>query len=222
MAKYSDMATCDLRHLNDPEAIRQIEEIRDVAELILPSDASDEVMSAFAAIPKEDIADIFYLSSKAEISKINGCGPISAAPGTEHIITVNGMALVRDVADDATVTLKVNGVCLIDEKLKSHPNIVLKSINGHVIYCNQDIEPKFYPNKVTLDADTIQYFNKGQCIVVGNNLVFENDVSVELLQEKELMIIVGNKLIAPAHLVGYLNATATIRNELEVKRRNGY
>ena len=51
MAKYCDMPTCDLRYLSDPEAIRQIEEIRDVAQLIFPADAAPEVMAAFAAVP---------------------------------------------------------------------------------------------------------------------------------------------------------------------------
>ena len=34
MAVYKDMVMCDLRHLNDLEAIKQIEEISDIVTLI--------------------------------------------------------------------------------------------------------------------------------------------------------------------------------------------
>ena len=51
---------------------------------------------------------------------------------------------------------------------------------------------------------------------MGNELLFEDDVTTELLVEKELMIVVGNKLKTPAHLAGYLKATATIGNKLEI------
>ena len=51
MSKYTNMPVCDLRHLNDVNSIRQIEEIRNIALLILPNDASEEVMSALQVSP---------------------------------------------------------------------------------------------------------------------------------------------------------------------------
>ena len=217
MAKYYDMPTCDLRHLNDPEAIRQIEEISDIAQLILPSDASAEVMSAFAAVPKEDIASILYIPQKAELGMLNGMGNINVAPGTERFMIVNGAGIVRNVGADAKLTLNVNGFCIINEELKSHPGITLNNINGQVIYGDLTIEPKFFPNKVHLDADTVQYMKNGQTIVVGNELSFDADIPVELLAEKELIFYVGNKLFCPKHLAGYLKANATVGNKLEIR-----
>lgn len=216
MAKYCDMPTCDLRHLNDPEAIRQIEKICDIAQLILPSDASPEVMSAFASVPMEDIANILYIPQKAELSCINGVGVINAASKVERYININGVALVKNIADDAKVTININGFCLIDEPLKGHPGIVLSSVNGLVAYGDLSIEPKFFNNEVTLDADTIRYLKNKQLVCVGNELTFADDVSVELLVEKELNFFVGNKLICPKHLAGYLKANATIGNKLEI------
>ena len=134
MAKYHDMSICDLRHLNDPEAIRQIEGISDIAQLILPSDASDEVMSAFAAVPKDDIANILYIPKNTELSSINGVGNLNVAPGTTRFAIVNGIAMVRSVCEDAKLVLNVNGFCMLDEKLKDHSGITMNSINGQVVY----------------------------------------------------------------------------------------
>ena len=217
MAKYYDMPTCDLRHLNDPETIRQIEKICDIAQLILPSDASDEVMSAFASVPMEDIASILYIPKNAELSSINGVAVINAASKVERYININGVAVVKNIAADAKVTININGFCLIDEPLKGHPGIILSSVNGLVAYGDLSIEPKFFQNKVHLDADTVRYMKNGQTIVVGNELSFDADIPVELLVEKELIFYVGNKLFCPKHLAGYLKANATVGNKFEIR-----
>ena len=45
--KYKHMVICDLRHLNNAEVIREIEEIKDIVLLILPKDADDAVKNAW-------------------------------------------------------------------------------------------------------------------------------------------------------------------------------
>lgn len=214
MSVYHDLPTCDLRFLTDPEAIRQIERIHDVATLILPSDAPKDVMSAFSAIPKDDIASILYFPAQAKLNMINGCSDLAFTPEPNQYFIVNGMALIREMPETASATLYVNGLCLINRRLKDHPGLHLAEVNGAVTYCDLKEEPKLFSNKFTLDADTLRYLKKGQAIVVGNQLTIEQDVTVEMLLEKELTIIVGNKLLAPQHLLGYLKATATVMNQI--------
>jgi len=72
MSKYRNMPACDLRHLNDVNAVRQIEEISNIALLILPKDAPEEVMSAITAIPKSNIASTIYLDKDDNVQVING------------------------------------------------------------------------------------------------------------------------------------------------------
>ena len=69
--KYKHMVICDLRHLNNPEVIREIEEIKDIVLLILPKDADDAVKNAFGKVKQKRIASTVYVGKDAEVGTIN-------------------------------------------------------------------------------------------------------------------------------------------------------
>ena len=125
MAKYCDMDICDLRYLTDPEAIRQIDGICDVDTLILPKDASPEVAAAFAAIPKSDIDSIQYLPTNAEMRNYNGVLEINndAPIGRAVYYIVNGVCIINDLQPDADITIRCNGLCILNKKLRGHNGI---------------------------------------------------------------------------------------------------
>lgn len=214
MAKYSDMPICDLRCLTDPDAVKQIESISDIATLLLPNDADPAVMSALAAIPMSDIGSILYLPAKAKLQTTNGVAEVHSAAGQEQYIMINGICLIRELPEDANVTVSVNGLCLIEQSLRGHKGLHFANSNGQVSY--MDIgDYKIYPNNLTLESETIQYFSDGMLIVTANKLVFHKDVTVQQLQEKRLRFLAANKIIAPKRLIPYLTATATVLGKIE-------
>ncbi len=75
---------------------------------------------------------------------------------------------------------------------------------------------RLYPNEMALDSETITYFQNRTLVVGGNRLRLEKDVTVELLQQKELMLIVGNCLECYPPIAPYIKATATVGNQIKV------
>lgn len=215
MAKYCDMDICDLRYLTDPEAIRQIDGICDVDTLILPKDASPEVAAAFAAIPKSDIDSIQYLPTNAEMRNYNGVLEINndAPIGRAVYYTVNGVCIINDLQPDADITIRCNGLCILNKKLRGHNGIHFDAINGMTSYLECE-NYKIYPNAIEFNAERLSYLPDHTLLIVGNKLTLKPDVTVELLRAKDLQFLVGNIIFAPQSLLAYLTATATVGNKI--------
>ena len=215
MSILQDLPVCDLRYLTDPAAARQIEEITDVGVLILPKDADPAVAAALAAIPKSDIGTTLYIGVDEDGQVINGMVELNERtmrPDCKATYIVNGIVIVSNPPETAQIKLHLNGVLILKEPVRNAA-VSIQTLNGMQKALAFD-ECKVFPNQVCLDAEALSYFPPHTLLVVGNQLELSEDVTPQLLQEKQLLILVGNKLFCSDALLPYLKATAAVSNEM--------
>ncbi len=216
MGILQDLPVCDLRYISDAEAARQISEITDVALLLLPKDADPAVAAALAAIPKSDIGSTLYLGVDEDVQTINGMVELNdktVRPDSIATYIVNGIAIVSNPPATAQIKLHLNGVLVFQESARSAAVVSIQALNGIQKIIDFD-ECKPYQNHLRLDAETLSYFSPNTLIVVGNQLEIAEDVTVQMLRDKRLTILVGNELCCSDALLPYLNATATVGNQI--------
>lgn len=164
--KYKHMVVCDLRHLNNAEVIREIEEIKDIVLLILPKDADDAVKNAFGKVKQKRIVSTVYVGKDAEVGTINGEAIINPSV-REKIYIVNGKAYVAPLAGKK-IKVIVNGEMIASEKDLEEGNIEIISVNGNARYDDYDRIVDIGDN-TCVDSEI---FLEGKPLVVTNGLAF--------------------------------------------------
>lgn len=179
--KYKHMVICDLRHLNNAEVIREIEEIKDIVLLILPKDADDTVKNAFGKVKQKRIVSTVYVGKDAEVGTINGEAIINP-PAKEKIYIVNGKAYVAPLGGKK-IKVVVNGEMIACEKDLEEGNIEIISVNGKARYDDYDRIVDIGEN-TSVDSEI---FLEGKPLVVTKGLTF-----VPKLPENACGIIAGS------------------------------
>ncbi len=216
MGKMENMPICDLRDFTDLEVIRGIEIIRNVALLVMPKDAPGEVLQALHAIPMQNVAATVSLPRGARVNSVNGVSEIGDGDlsKTEPMaLIVNGIAIIPGLSPDVRATLYVNGLVLINEKLRSHPGLEFAMINGLKIYASFD-KYKIFPDRVEVDRDFLTWLPVDTAVIAGNRILVAKDVTVDLLQMKRVSFVAGNRIICPKSVLGYIKSVSTVGNRI--------
>ncbi len=219
MAKYSDMGTLDLRMIQSVEQANAVEEICDIGTLILPKTLDSETSAAVMEIPKYDIGTTVYLDPQDELKSVNGVAFLTDGDfSKDHqtILMINGVAVVKEISPETRGAIICNGVILVHENMKQNFNIEIMQLNGvkHYIDFN-DISVQ--QNQGRLDADMLEYLEPKTLLFVGNKLDVAENVTSQMLKEKELIVYVGNKLRCYPQSAGYIRAKGFIGNKLIVR-----
>lgn len=218
MGKISDMVMCDLRYITTPEQAQAIEEISDIVLLILPKDAPAEVMGAIAAIPKNDIVTEISVSKNARISSINGCTEISESffsGSDDNFLIINGIGIITQVNNPCSGTIILNGMLVINETVKDLIKLNFASLNGIVMYDKIDAY-KFFSNEFNVDADFLKYVKNNTTLIAGNQLKIADDVTIDMMQDKGIKFIAGNKVVCRREIAGFIKSVATVGNQVEI------
>jgi|LSQX01.3.fsa_nt_gb hypothetical protein len=216
MSKMENMPICDLRNHTDIAVIQAIESIQNVAMVILPKEAPSDVLQALHSIPMRNVAAVITLDRNDRIQIINGLSVIGNADlGTEGNTTlvVNGIAVIADLSPEVRASIYLNGIVLIQEKLRSHPGLNFAMTNGIKVYANF-AKYKLFPDEVTLDLDFLTWLDPDTVIAAGNKIIVGNDVTIDLLREKRLTLVSGNVVVCPAALKGYIQSISTVGNKI--------
>lgn len=219
VVNYNDMDVLDLRQIKSVDALQKIEKINDITVLVLPSDASPEIQTAIAAIPKNDIRKTIYLKDGEpvpyKIQNVNGVYTMQQIPQISAIIEVNGLCIVPELSalkEDVSIILNVNGVCLLHTSLR-HMNNLEVNANGVVLYEDFDSSRLKFTQSMDIDAATISYMPDG-VVMLAEKLTFAEDVTPELMMEKKLKILAADKITASKQLLPYLKATSSMLNRV--------
>jgi len=218
MSKYRNMPACDLRHLNDVNAVRQIEEISNIALLILPKDAPEEVMSAITAIPKSNIASTIYLDKDDNVQVINGMHEATDsdfASDGKTVMIVNGLMLAKDISRETKGAVAVNGVVILHENLRSGCSLTFPMVNGARLFIDYQ-DYKAAPNDIEIDSEFISYLAPKTLVMAGSSITVEKDVTPEILREKEVKLFAGDCINCYKHVASYIKAHAYVRNKVNV------
>lgn len=208
--KIEALPILDLRNYT-PEALRRIDSIEAVATVII-ADGNDEYIEAFSDITLEAVACVITLPPDKQISSINGSAVLtdsSVKKGTLYLI--NGFALIYDLSEESDISIITNGTAL----LKKGSKVNILHANGDVAILDFDIENlKFIENKFFVDANFIKEAKADTIVASDNKIYIEDDVTADMLREKRIHFISGNKIICRKELWGYVQNNAHISNRI--------
>ena len=152
MSIMKNMPIVDLRTITTVEAAQAIEEMKNIAVLILPEDADAAVMNAIHAIPKHNVATVLTLSKNAQVKQMNGQVELTPAVlKQEGILLVNGQAIVTGACDECKASLIINGQFIYP---KSSP-INTNSVSGQAMSFDYETYVNFNED-TSIDADMME------------------------------------------------------------------
>ena len=219
MSVYREMAVLDLRHITG-EAARRIEKISEVALLILPKDGPDDLLEAVSAIPTEEVANTIFLAQDEELTTVNGMVELEDSlfkPDGKTFLVCNGMCVEGSLSPETRGRLSINGFLL--EKKSAASNMAglrLEVLNG--VKLSLDFEEyKLFSDQLELDAAAIRYLSPKTVLVAGNQIVIDRDVTAEMLEEKQVMLVCGNSVVCHQELAPYIRMKAFVGNCVTVQ-----
>lgn len=194
-----------------PEALRNIQKISCVA-CVLVADGDEEYIEALSEIEFEGVACTITVPRGKEIASINGSARLTnETVKNDTIYMVNGFALIYDLSADKNISLIVNGTALVQKG--SYVNIL--QANGEVITEDFDIDKlKFVDNKLYIDANFVKECETGTVAMADNKIYIDDSVTADMIREKEIRFISGNKIICRKELWGYVQNNAHISNKI--------
>lgn len=208
--KIKALPMLDLRNYT-PEALSRIESISAVAVLII-ADGDEDYVEAFSDITLEAVPCVVTLSPDKQISLINGSAVLSnesVKKGTFYFI--NGFAVICDLSEEMDISLVTNGTALIQKNSK----VNLLQTNGEVIIEDFDRNNlKFIENKFYVDSNFVKEAKVDTIVAADNKIYISDDVTADMLREKRIHFISGNKIICRKELWGYVQNNAYISNRI--------
>lgn len=194
-----------------PEALRNIQKISCVA-CVLVADGDDEYTEAFSKIELDCVACTIKVPKGTEVALINGSARLTKETAkNDTIYIVNGFALIYDLSADMNISLIVNGTALVQKGSK----VNILNVNGEVITEEFDIDKlKFVDNKLYIDANFVKECEVGTIAMADNKIFIDDSVTADMLREKKIRFISGNKIICRKELWGYVQNNAHIGNKI--------
>lgn len=153
IVKFKNVAICDLRAYNSPEAAGSIESIQNVAMLVLPKNPDAETQKAMAQISRENVACTIQADEDTPVLCCNGQTTLSdnAFPPGDSILVVNGKAVLQPISEGKCVSMVVNG------------NVVYDSASigrVHILVVNGSAEGVDFSNTEFLQGNTVLSANR--------------------------------------------------------------
>lgn len=216
MSSFSNMCVCDLRGIG-PEAIKGIDEIRNIAILIIPKDADEELTGLIAAIPKTNIAAIVPASKDTLITTMNGPTILTnsdLSSSQEKLIIVNGVAVISKLTMETNASLVINGALVLHESLKSFSSLNILICNGLKTYLDFD-DCKLFSREVTIDAEFISYLQPNTMVIADRSITLEENITVQMLKEKNVRLVAGRSIHCPKALESYIGVFAIVGRQIE-------
>lgn len=208
--RIKGVAVLDLTNYT-PQALRNIKSISGVA-CVLVADGDEEYIEALSEIEFEGVASTFTVPKGTGIASINGFARLTnETVKKDTIYKVNGFALIYDLSADMNISLIVNGTALVQKNSK----VNILNVNGEVITEEFDFDKmKFVDNKLYIDANFVKECEVGTIAMADNKIYIDDSVTADMLREKEISFISGNKIICRKELWGYVQNNAHIGNKI--------
>lgn len=213
MSIMRNMPIVDMRTFNTVEAVQAIEEMKNIAVLILPEDADAEVMNAIHAIPKHNVATVLTLSKGAQVKQMNGQTELTPAVlKQEGILLVNGQAIVTGTCDECKASLIINGQFIYP---KSSP-INTNSVSGQAMSFDYETYVNFNED-TTFDADMLELMEYKTLFLCNGDIRFAKDVTIEMMKEKLPCFLFNGDIVCDKKIAAYLKLHSSINGDLKVR-----
>lgn len=213
---YSNIPACDLRNINSVELAKNIQKIENTAAVIFPNDVGNDVKDAMASIKCENVASIIFADKSDDVIIINGVAEISNYNLNDNsIIICNGVMIVDKLSCEIKGRVYLNGLAPVNELSRDKCELSFCMVNGMVKNFNFD-DYKVYQDILKLNCDTLKYLNDKTLLIAGNTIEICDDVTVEMLENKKIILFAGNTIRCSKELSGYINAKAMSGNGIEI------
>ncbi len=216
MSKIVNQVTVDLRNFT-PEALNKIEEISNVVDVILPKDMSVEFAEAYGNIKKSKVVQEIHLANNQKICTFNGAVTITENDIIKNtFLKTNGLLVVRNMPEEMNLSVMVNGLLV---KTKSS-KINIEKLNGLKVEIDDDASIITSMQRVDIDKYFIEGINDKTVILDIDRVEIKNDVTIDMLKNKNVFFVDIKHIFAPKELHGYINANSVeVKNISESKKK---
>ena len=216
MSKIKNQVTVDLRSFT-PEALKKIEEISNVVDVILPEDMSVEFAEAYGNIKKSKVVQELHLANSQKICTFNGAVTITENDMVKDtFLKTNGLLVVRNMPEEMNLSVMVNGLLV---KTKSS-KIKIEKLNGLKVEIDNDASIITSMKRVDIDKCFIESINDKTVILDIDIVEIKNDITADMLKSKNIFFADIKHIFAPKELHGYVNANSVeVKNISESKKK---
>lgn len=203
----------DLRDYT-PKALSNIKSIDAVALLILPENPTEEFIEAFSKIKLDAVGFTLNLPNDKKIAMFNGVTSLSSINLADNTIGVfNGIVIVGKIIENENTQYIVNGIVLKKLGLQNNGQCLME--NGLIFEMDFDENKvKLFSNKIDIDASFIRNVQDGTLIAAGNVITFNNDITEDIIVEKNLQFFAGNKIKCNKNIKGCVQARSCVGNKI--------
>ncbi len=209
--KLKNLSMLDLTNYT-PQALRNIKSISNVA-MLLVADGDEAYIEAFSEIELENVAHKISVPYGSNVNIINGSAVLTNQTAKKDALyLVNSITVIYDLDEEMNVSICTNGTVILQKNSK----VNLLSTNGEVAVVDFDSSKlKLFDNKVTIDSNFVKEAELGTVLAVDNKIYICDDVTADMLREKEIYFISGNKIICKKELWGYIQNHSHVSNKIE-------
>lgn len=213
MSIMKNMPIADMRTITTVEAVKAIEEMHNIAVLILPEDGDPEVLNAIHAIPKKNVATVLTLPKGAKVNQMNGQVELTPAVlKQEGILLVNGQAIVAGICDEVKATVIANGQLIYPKACA----INLNNCNGQAMSFDYETYVNFNDD-MTIDADMMELMEYKTFFFCNGDTCFAKDVTIDMMKEKLPCFLFNGDIVCDKKIAAYLKLHSSINGDLKIR-----
>lgn len=203
----------DLRDYT-PQALNNIKSINAVALLILPENPVNEFIEAFSKIKLDAVGFTLNLPNDKKVAMFNGVTSLSSVKLADNTVGVfNGIVIIGQMIENENSQYIVNGIVLKKLGLQNNGQCLME--NGLIFEMDFDENKvKLFSNKIDIDASFIRNVQDGTLVAAGDTITFNNDVTEEIIVEKNLQFFAGNKIKCNKNVKGCIQARSCVGNKI--------
>lgn len=202
MARIRNQASVDLRSFT-PEALKKIQSITNVHLIMLPENPTPEFTEAYTSIKKTNVMTEINVSGNASV--FNGMTILTKNDlAANNLVVCNGFTVLRDIPAEMNIRVIING------SLVKSPDAFIEAlkINGTIYKIDNDANIIRPVAEINLDRNFINNIKEKTVILSCGKASICDDVTEEMLSEKQVKFIAAGKIIARKELHGYIHVNS--------------
>lgn len=205
----------DLRNYT-PEALLNMGKYKAVGILVLPKEAPEGFMEAYAQVDITAVGTTIYTDKDKEFKTINGASVLSNSTMVFEncIYIINGMAVCAFDKTPENTEFLING--LLVKRKDVQINCI--AVNGYTVEVDFDPDNfKFYDKGVVIDKSFINNLEKGTLIIASGDIDFNKNVTAEDIVEKDLRFLSSKDIKCKRNIFGIVQSRSSYRNRIVKK-----
>lgn len=202
----------DLRKYT-PQALENVK-LLNTCCVIFSENPSEDLMTAYGNIKTKNVAATLNLPDDKKIITYNGITVLNQSNYTENAIhLINGLGVIQKIESTEPIEIYSNGFIVYDGSTK----IKFIMQNGTCVKTPFEIQDvKTFTADVKIDSLFVESLKNNTVVIAGNDIVIYNDITLELLKEKQIYFAAGNKIKCNYNILGYIQTIATAGKKIEV------